>query len=131
GLSRALVAEFFPGMPSRISGIGLAGIESKTVEMHARAWDSAAVTLPVGGLYKARRSGESHAFEAKMIHTLQTACDTGAYDVYKQFSAAMRGLAPINLRDLLDWRSDRAPIDVNAVESVNAIRKRFVTPGMS
>ncbi|MEO6340694.1 MAG: glutamate synthase large subunit, partial [Caulobacteraceae bacterium] len=131
GLSRALVAEFFPGMPSRISGIGLAGIESKTVEMHARAWDAAAVTLPVGGLYKARRSGESHAFEAKMIHTLQTACDTGAYDVYKQFSAAMRAVPPINLRDLLDWRSDRAAIDVNAVESVNAIRKRFVTPGMS
>ena len=25
GLSRALVSEFFPGMPSRISGIGLAG----------------------------------------------------------------------------------------------------------
>jgi glutamate synthase (NADPH/NADH) large chain len=131
GLSRALVAEFFPGMPSRISGIGLAGIESKSVELHRRAWDSAVVSLPVGGLYKARRSGEAHAFEAKMIHTLQTACDTGAYDVYKQFSAGMRSLPPINLRDLLDWRSDRAPVDVNAVESVNAIRKRFVTPGMS
>ena len=29
GLSRALVAEFFPGMQSRISGIGLAGIARK------------------------------------------------------------------------------------------------------
>jgi glutamate synthase (NADPH/NADH) large chain len=29
GLSRALTAEFFPGMPSRISGIGLSGIASK------------------------------------------------------------------------------------------------------
>ena len=28
GLSRALVAEFFPGMPSRISGIGLRGIQA-------------------------------------------------------------------------------------------------------
>ncbi|MGH1557756.1 hypothetical protein ACRAWD_07835 [Caulobacter segnis] len=37
GLSRALAAEFFPGMPSRISGIGLAGIESKTVELHRKA----------------------------------------------------------------------------------------------
>ena len=31
GLSRALAAEFFPGMPSRISGIGLAGLEKKAL----------------------------------------------------------------------------------------------------
>ena len=29
GLSRSVVAEYFPGMVSRISGIGLAGIEKK------------------------------------------------------------------------------------------------------
>ncbi len=131
GLSRALVAEFFPGMPSRISGIGLSGIESKSVETHRRAWDAAALTLPVGGIYKARRSGEAHAFEARMIHTLQTACDTGAYDVYKQFSRGMRELPTIQLRDLLDWRSDRKALPIDDVESVNAIRKRFNTPGMS
>src|SRR6185437_1155288 len=34
GLSRTLVAEFFPGMTSRISGIGLAGIQLKTLDMH-------------------------------------------------------------------------------------------------
>jgi glutamate synthase (NADPH/NADH) large chain len=49
GLSRALAAEFFPGMPSRISGIGLAGLESKAVELHRKAWGEAAVTLPVRG----------------------------------------------------------------------------------
>ncbi len=39
GLSRALVAEFFPGMQSRISGIGLPGIARKVLEQHALAWD--------------------------------------------------------------------------------------------
>ena len=34
GLSRALVGENFPGMTSRISGIGLAGLELKIVEAH-------------------------------------------------------------------------------------------------
>jgi glutamate synthase (NADPH/NADH) large chain len=131
GLSRALVAEFFPGMPSRISGIGLAGVETKAVEIHRRAWDTAAIVLPVGGLYKARRSGEAHAFEARMIHTLQTACDTGSYDVYKQFSKAMRGLPAIQLRDLLDFRPSAGEIGIDDVESVNEIRKRFLTPGMS
>jgi glutamate synthase (NADPH/NADH) large chain len=131
GLSRALVAEFFPGMPSRISGIGLAGIESKAVEIHKKAWDSSAVTLPVGGLYRARRSGEAHAFEARMIHTLQTACETGSYPLYKAFSKAIRTLPPIQLRDLLDYRSELPATHVDEVESVNAIRKRFLTPGMS
>ena len=131
GLSRALVAEFFPGMPSRISGIGLAGLEKKAVEIHRRAWRESVVTLPVGGFYKARRTGEAHAFEARLIHTLQQACDTGAYDVFKRYSEGMRGAAPVQLRELLDWRSDRVSIELDEVESVNEIRKRFVTPGMS
>ncbi len=38
GLSRALVAEFFPGMQSRISGIGLSGIARKVLELHKIAW---------------------------------------------------------------------------------------------
>ena len=131
GLSRALAAEFFPGMPSRISGIGLAGLEKKALEIHRRAWSESVVALPVGGFYKARRTGEAHAFEARLIHTLQHACDTGAYDVFKRYSEGMRGSAPVQLRELLDWRSDRAAIDLEEVESVNEIRKRFVTPGMS
>ncbi|RAK57071.1 glutamate synthase large subunit [Phenylobacterium deserti] len=131
GLSRSLVAEFFPGMPSRISGIGLAGIEAKSVELHKRAWNPAALSLPVGGFYKARRAGEAHAFEARMIHTLQSACDRGDYSIYKRFSEGMGRLPQIQLRDLLQWRTDAKAVDIDEVESVNEIRKRFVTPGMS
>ncbi|WP_374452073.1 glutamate synthase large subunit [Phenylobacterium sp.] len=131
GLSRALVAEFFPGMPSRISGIGLAGIEAKALELHRKAWDAAAITLPVGGFYKARRAGEAHAFEARMIHTLQRACDTGNYAAYKTFSEGMRRMPTIQLRDLLDLRSPERAVSLDEVESVNEIRKRFLTPGMS
>jgi len=131
GLSRALVAEFFPGMPSRISGIGLAGLEAKAVEAHRKAWDGGAVTLPVGGFYKARRSGEAHAFEARLVHTLQAACDTGDYTTFKAYSQMLRGLPPIQLRDLLDYRPAQPAVGLDEVDSVNSIRKRFVTPGMS
>ncbi len=131
GLSRALTAEYFPGMPSRISGIGLAGLERKIVQVHRKAWGEAAVMLPVGGFYKARRSGETHAFEARLIHQLQQACDTGSYDAYKRYSEALRAHPNIQLRDLLAWREDLRPAPIEEVESVNEIRKRFVTPGMS
>ena len=49
GLSRALVGEFFPGMASRISGIGLPGIAHKVLELHRAAWFGNVVPLDVGG----------------------------------------------------------------------------------
>ena len=131
GLSRALVAEFFPGMQSRISGIGLSGIARKALALHATAWDADAVTLPVGGIYKLRRRGEAHAFDAGLIHTLQTAVATDSYQVYRRYAEAVRRMKPVALRDLLDFREGRKPIAVDDVESITEIRKRLVAPGIS
>ncbi|WP_349679912.1 glutamate synthase central domain-containing protein, partial [Hyphomonas sp. UBA3988] len=38
GLSRALVADYFPGMNSRISGLGLAGLEENSLVRHEAAF---------------------------------------------------------------------------------------------
>ena len=131
GLSRALVAEFFPGMTSRISGIGLIGIQQKIVDVHAKGWLQGTDILPIGGFYKARRSGEKHAWEAQTMHMLQTACDRASYDIWKQYSAKLQSAPPIALRDLMDFKAVTKPIPVEEVESITSIRKRFVTPGMS
>ena len=131
GLSRAMVAEYFPGMQSRISGIGLVGIQHKLEEIHARGWKEGTDVLPVGGFYKARRSGEKHAWEAQVMHLLQSACDRASYDLWKQYSAAMRANPPIHIRDLLDIKPLGRPVPIEEVESITSIRKRFVTPGMS
>jgi glutamate synthase (NADPH/NADH) large chain len=131
GLSRAMVAEFFPGMHSRISGIGIHGIQHKLVELHGKAWKGGQDVLPIGGFYKARRSGEKHAWEATTMHMLQTACDRASYEMWKQYSAAMRANPPIHIRDLLDIKPLGRPVQIEEVESITSIRKRFVTPGMS
>jgi glutamate synthase (NADPH/NADH) large chain/glutamate synthase (ferredoxin) len=131
GLSRAMVAEYFPGMHSRISGIGIPGLQHKLVELHRRAWSGSGDVLPVGGFYKARRSGEKHAWEATTMHMLQTACDRASYEMWKQYSAAMRANPPIHIRDLLDIKPLGKPVPIEEVESITSIRKRFVTPGMS
>ncbi len=131
GLSRSLVAEFFPGMPSRISGIGLNGIERKLRELHERAYGEDIAALPVGGFYRYRRGGETHAYQGALIHTLQTAVATDSYSTYKKYSEGTRKLPPVSLRDLLDFKPKRPPISVDEVESITEIRKRFVTPGMS
>jgi len=132
GLSRALASEFLGGATSRISGIGLAGLEAKLAELHATAWtDAAAHRLPVGGFYRQRASGEAHAVEAESITALQTAVREERYPEYRRFVDLQSGKPPIQLRDLLDMRALGPAIDVSAVESVNEIRQRFVTPGMS
>ncbi len=132
GLSRALIAEFFPGVPSRISGIGLSGIARRVLELHEIAWGSDVVALPVGGQYKLRRKGEAHAFDGNLIHMLQEAVGSDSYQMFKRYTDAVRRGAPVALRDLLDFRVDGLkPIALEEVESITEIRKRLVAPGIS
>ncbi|CTQ49214.1 glutamate synthase large subunit [Jannaschia donghaensis] len=131
GLSRAMCAEYFPGMLSRISGIGTNGIQKKLEAVHGAAYHGASNVLPIGGFYKARRSGEKHAWEAQTMHMLQAACDRGSFELWKQFSHAMQSNPPIHLRDLLAIKPMGKSIPIEEVESITSIRKRFVTPGMS
>ncbi|HEY1629884.1 MAG TPA: glutamate synthase large subunit [Rhizomicrobium sp.] len=130
GLSRSMVAEIFPGMISRISGIGLSGIAKRAARQHAIAFDEDVTALPMGGLYKARAGGETHAHSATLIHTLQTAVTNDSYSTYKKYSDGVWALPPVSLRHLMDVRGGAA-IALEEVESITEIRKRFVTPGMS
>ncbi|EEX09000.1 glutamate synthase [NADPH] large chain [Ruegeria lacuscaerulensis ITI-1157] len=131
GLSRAMVAEYFPGMTSRISGIGVTGIQAKAEEIHAKGWESGLDVLPIGGFYKARATGETHAWQATTMHMMQMACNKASYELWKQYSAKMQANPPIHLRDLMDFKPLGKPIPIEEVESITSIRKRFVTPGMS
>ena len=130
GLSRALVNEYFPGMHSRISGIGVSGIQTKVEQIHASGFLGENV-LPIGGFYKARSSGETHAWEATSMHTLQAACQRGSYSMWQQYSEKIQAMPPIHLRDLLDFKPLGDPVPLEKVESITSIRRRFVTPGMS
>ncbi|NIA67945.1 glutamate synthase large subunit [Pelagibius litoralis] len=132
GLSRTLVDEFFMPMPSRLSGIGLTGIQQKILGLHEKAWSEDFLTLPVGGFFRYRRGGESHAWEAGLIHTLQAAVASDSYTTYRKFSEGVHRQPPSNLRDLLGFKTEgTTPVPIEEVESITAIRKRFVTPGMS
>ncbi|MEP2919556.1 MAG: glutamate synthase large subunit [Sulfitobacter sp.] len=131
GLSRAMCAEYFPGMTSRISGIGIHGIQRKAEEVHAKGWAGNDTVMPIGGFYKSRKSGETHAWEATSMHMLQAACNRASYEMWKQYSAKMQSNPPIHLRDLLALKPLGEAVPIEEVESITAIRKRFVTPGMS
>ena len=131
GLSRAMCAEFFPGLISRISGIGVSGIQQKSEEIHNLAYGSNSAFLPIGGFYKSRKSGETHAWEAQTMHVMQAACTSASFDLWRQYSNRIKSNPPIHLRDLLDIKPIGPAVPIDEVESITSIRKRFVTPGMS
>ena len=131
GLSRTLVAEYFPNMPSRISGIGMIGIQKRVGALHGRAWNPDAIALPIGGFYRYRKGGETHAWQADAIHTLQSAVASESYQTFKRYSEMIAKAPPVAIRDLLDFVPTGKSISIDEVESITEIRKRFVTPGMS
>ena len=107
GISRAIAADYFPGMSSRISGIGIAGIEKKIKDQHNKFISSNIVALPIGGIYRYRKTGEDHQFQGNLIHILQHAVGSGSYDHYKKYSKGIHNLPPISLRDLLDFKKKK------------------------
>jgi glutamate synthase (NADPH/NADH) large chain len=131
GLSRTLCREYFPGLPTRMSGIGLTGIANRVRAQHARAFGEAEPPIDVGGFYRYRRGGETHALEARIIHQLQHAVATDSYQAYKRYAEMVYAQPPVAIRDLLDFDYKLPPVPIDEVESITEIRKRFVTPGMS
>ncbi|SFP55082.1 glutamate synthase large subunit [Sphingomonas rubra] len=131
GLSRALVADLFPGMPAKISGEGYASLHLNATLRHEKAFDEGVATLPIGGFYRQRADGETHAYSAQLMHLLQTAVATDSYSSYLQFSRGVSDLPPVYLRDLLQFNFPDEGIPQDQVEAITEIRKRFVTPGMS
>ena len=131
GLSRAIVSDYFPGMSSRISGIGVIGIEKKIKELHSKFNAKNVFTLPIGGLYRYRKSGEDHQYQGRLIHLLQSAVGSGSYDQYKKYSAGIHSLPPINIRDLLEFKKPKKEISIDEVEPLENILKRFGSGSMS
>ncbi|MBO9712429.1 glutamate synthase large subunit [Sphingomonas sp.] len=131
GLSRALVNDLFPGMPAKISGEGYASLHLSARMRHDAAFTPGIVALPIGGYYRQRNGGETHAYSAQLMHLLQTSVSNDSYSTYLQFSRGVRDMPPVYLRDLLEFNFPEHGISIDQVTPITEIRKRFVTPGMS
>lgn len=135
GLKEQFVDAYFTWTPSRIGGIGLEEITEETLAPHRRAFatDTANdLTLDSGGEYQWRKDGEDHLFSPQTIHTLQQACRTNDYKLYKKFSHMVQGENEkhLTLRSLLDFKTGES-VPIEEVESVESIMRRFKTGAMS
>ena len=82
-LSRTVASEYFPGVLSKISGIGLSGIEKKLRTIHKQAFEDNNSVLPIGGLYRYRKNGETHQYQGKLMHLLQSSVGSNSFEGYK------------------------------------------------
>ena len=79
------------------------------------------------------KNGETHQYQGKLIHLLQSAVASNSYETYKKYVEGIYNLPPINLRDLIGFRNRNLnpSIDISKVERVESILKRFGSGSMS
>ena len=89
--------------------------------------------MPIGGIYRYRKNGETHQYQGKLIHLLQSAVGSNSYEAYKKYAEGIYNLPPINLRDLIDFRKKKVgpSINISEVEPIEKILKRFGSGSMS
>ncbi len=135
GISEDVIATYFTKTVSRIGGIALKDIEKRQNELHQAVFDELGLavqaTLESRGMHKYRSGHESHLYNPKTIHTLQKATRNGDYHIFKEFTKTIeKEMEVTTLRGLLSFK-EAQPIDINEVESVDEIVKRFKTGAMS
>ncbi|MCC8179874.1 MAG: glutamate synthase subunit alpha, partial [Planctomycetes bacterium] len=156
GLGRELMDRYFPGIASRIGGVGLAEVEKEALmRLDSAAPFSAASgddsiddsgsdtiragrtgplpqPLPVGGVYRFRKDGERHLWTPETITLLQKAVRENDADAYRSYAERINNQAAAlsTLRGMLDFKAgDSIPLD--EVEPVESIMKRFAVGAMS
>ncbi|MGP5023856.1 glutamate synthase large subunit [Glutamicibacter ardleyensis] len=139
GLSQRVVDQYFTGTNTKLSGIELEVVAAEAAARHARAYPENSGgaqpnELETGGEYQWRRSGPPHLFDPQTVFRLQHSTRTRRYDVFKQYTQAVDDQATQlkTLRGLLEFdTSGITPIDIDQVEPVSEIVKRFATGAMS
>ena len=130
GLDKEVIEACFTGVASRIAGAGFDELERDLWQIASRA-RSRRKTLDQGGLLKYVHGGEYHAFNPDVVMTLQQAVATGDYADYQRYAQYCTDRPVAALRDLLELDLTGNAIDIDAVEPIDAILKRFDSAGMS
>ena len=136
GINSDVIDKYFKGTVSRIEGVSLKDIQEDVETLHSKAFDplglSTDTTLDSSGAHKMRSGKEEHLYNPQTIHLLQLATRTGDYKTFKEYTALVNKEEGVkNLRGLMDIKFPKKGINIDQVESVDSIVKRFKTGAMS
>ncbi len=131
GLSSELLDEYFGGGMSPVGGLKLNDLALRILSRHKEVFASdEPAELEKRGRLQYRRGAETHAWSPEVVKALHKAVRTDDFGLYNDFVKLVEDRT-IFLRDLLDIRSDRRPIDISEVEPTEDIMRRFVAGAMS
>ncbi|MDC0531208.1 glutamate synthase large subunit, partial [Alphaproteobacteria bacterium] len=136
GLSSHLIDNYFCGTSSKVEGIGIEEIQSETENKHELAFGDSPLLrndLDVGGDLSFRLRGEEHVWTPDTIGTLQHAVRSADYKTFKKYTKKIndQSLKLKNLRGLFNFKENNKSINIDEVEPVSEIVKRFATGAMS
>jgi len=135
GIHMDVIDKYFTRTSSRLGGIGIHMIEKEVLMRHEEAFGEnrgGNQTLEAGDEFQYRANGEDHQYNPSTIHTLQHACRTNNYTVFKKYTKLLTDETTNlqSLRGLLKFK-DRPSVPIDEVESIEEICKRFKTGAMS
>ncbi|MCF0261751.1 MAG: glutamate synthase large subunit, partial [Sphaerochaetaceae bacterium] len=139
GIAKDVVDIYFTNTVSRVGGIGLKEIDEDINYHHNKAFDPLGLAvnthLDSVGLHKFRRGPgcEDHLYNPETIIALQESTKNGSYERFKEYTRLVDDNEhPHCLRAMLQFdKSRRLPINIDEVEPVEEIVKRFKTGAMS
>ncbi len=137
GLNQDFIDEYFTWTATRVGGVGIDVVAKEARLRNERGFPPKRpivhTSLPAGGQYKWRATGEYHLFNPETVHKLQYACRTGNYELFKEYTALVDRQARnlCTLRGLMDLKPGPRPVPLDEVEPVESIVRRFKTGAMS
>ncbi len=138
GVSTKVVSECFTGTASPIGGIDYLQIAEEALVRHARAFPAVAPETPPAlqpeGYYRVNKRGEGefHGWNPKVVASMNKFIKAGDFAGYQEWKTQGDEHQPVALKDLLKIRFGTKPaVPLDEVETIEDIRKRFTTAGMS
>lgn len=130
GLDDSVVKLCFPGTSNRIKGATFSDLEQDQKALAGVAWKKRKPISP-GGLLKYVHGQEYHAYNPDVVTGMHKAVRSGEFSDW-QIVADLINTRPIaTLRDMLKLSDKVTPIELDDVEPMEAIVKRFDSAGMS
>ncbi|MFM7101977.1 MAG: glutamate synthase central domain-containing protein, partial [Verrucomicrobiota bacterium] len=134
GLGQEVIDRCFFGTVSQVGGLVLGQVAEDAIRRHQQAFSAPeAAVLDVGGNYRVAKGGrgEFHAYNPQVVVTLHRFIKSGKREEFLKYMETVEKREPVSPRDLFDFKPGGEVAPLDEVESVEDIRRRFTTAGMS
>lgn len=130
GLDDSIIKLCFPGTSNRIQGATFIDLEQDQQILASRAWKKRKAISP-GGILKYVHGQEYHAYNPDVVQGMHKAVRTGDFKDWLDVADLINTRPIATLRDMLKLSDNVTPIELDEVEPMEAIVKRFDSAGMS